>query len=361
MKIQRLIHLAALTIIACLSLFFVFNSASAKVSGSCANCHTMHNSQGGSALNSDAIETLLANDCVGCHSATSGSTWKDATTGAPIVYNIAEPSFNDAKGLAGGNFYWVVNKGDEYGHNVLSIPGMPSDELTEAPGIPTEADVAPDPVDPTCGNCHVQIDDCTSCHKPAHHADDSATVVGETGGWYRFLKSGSHEHDGGGGVEGIEDPDWEQTKDELKHNEYKGGVLGVHGVDKSMSDYCAGCHRDFHDTEFVGTSSPWLRHPNNYALPEDTDKEYYLYNTPDGTNIGYYNPQAPVARPDLSSYSTSSRTVTPGTDQVFCLSCHRPHGTEYKDILRWNYDGMIAGGGGDDGTGCFICHTTKDG
>ena len=366
MKRQRLIHLAALTIIACLSLFFVFNSASAKVSGSCANCHTMHNSQGGEPMEGvgNISETgpfgaLTLGSCVGCHSNTEdGATIKViGSSRIPVVYNT-DPPVNE---LAGGNFYWVITNGMEYGHNVLSIPDMPSDELIEAPGIPLSAS---GPGSPNCAGCHQKIDDCTSCHMPAHHADDSAPIVGETGGWYRFLDPGSHYHDGAGGVEGFEDPDWEQTKNDLKHNEYKGGVLtssGGHGVDKSMSDYCAGCHQKFHDTSFVGTSSPWLRHPNNYALPDDPDKEYCLYNTSNGSDIGFYNPQAPVARPDLSSYSTSSRTVTPGTDQVFCLSCHRPHGTEYKDILRWNYDGMIAGGGGDDGTGCFICHTTKDG
>lgn len=44
-----------------------------------------------------------------------------------------------------------------------------------------------------------------------------------------------------------------------------------------------------------------------------------------------------------------------------CLSCHRVHGSEYPDILRWDYSKMIAGDPGDEeGNGCFVCHTTKD-
>ena len=164
---------------------------------------------------------------------------------------------------------------------------------------------------------------------------------------------------------GIEDGNWEQTKSDLDHNEYKGGVLtssGGHDGDRSMADYCAGCHQKFHDSDFVGTTSPWLMHPNNYALPDDSEKEYRLYNTQEGTTKGPYNPQAPVARPELTDWTGPSSTVTPGTDQVFCLSCHRPHGTPNKDILRWDYDGMVAGTtGATAGTGCFVCHTTKDG
>ena len=105
MKIQQLINFPVLTVIACLSLFFVFNSASAKVTGMCVNCHTMHNSQGGAEMATFGGETgpnnaLTRGSCEGCHSAADGTTWKDATTGAPIVYNIVEPSFNAAKGLA---------------------------------------------------------------------------------------------------------------------------------------------------------------------------------------------------------------------------------------------------------------------
>ncbi len=359
-----------LTLLFLFTIFYILLGSSpilAKVTGECVNCHTMHNSQGGADMATFGGETgpnnaLTRGSCVGCHSNTTSDTIKVlGSSRIPVVYNTVPP----VKELAGGNFYWVITNGMEYGHNVLSIPDMPSDELTKAPGIPLSAD------DPTCGGCHRKIDDCTSCHMPAHHADDSTPIVGETGGWYRFLDPGSYFHDGAGGVEGLEELDWEQTKDELKHNEYKGGVLtssGGHGVDKSMSDYCAGCHQKFHDTDFVGTSSPWLRHPNNYALPADTDKEYYLYNTQDGGSTkGPYNPEAPVARPVLTGYTEPSSTVTPGTDQVFCLSCHRPHGTPYKDILRWAYDpddgGVIEAGttGAGAGTGCFICHTTKDG
>ena len=88
-------------------LIFVPYRVFAAVSGPCSNCHTMHASQHG--VPEEPSQSLLVDSCVGCHSATDGITWKDPVTGAPIVYNAEEPSYNTQKGLAGGNFYWVAN------------------------------------------------------------------------------------------------------------------------------------------------------------------------------------------------------------------------------------------------------------
>jgi predicted CXXCH cytochrome family protein len=81
--------------------------------------------------------------------------------------------------------------------------------------------------------------------------------------------------------------------------------------------------------------------------------EYTAYTT--------YDPEVPVARPDaavLSGYAGPSSQVTPGTDKVMCLSCHRAHGSPYKDMLRWDYGTMNVGSGLTGG--CFKCHSTKN-
>ena len=191
----------------------------AAVSGTCANCHTMHNSQGGSSMalgdpSPDAgFPSLLMNDCVGCH--TSATDWQDPVTGAPIVYNTTEPSTY----LAGGNFYWVKTD-DAKGHNVFA--DNPEDTLDKAPGdVGFSACMS--------GCCHANIHEdvtytgqirqgCTKCHmmstagdqKGYHHADDSNLVVGssvgDTDGYYRFLSG--HYSGEGHGVCGIEDSDW---------------------------------------------------------------------------------------------------------------------------------------------------------
>jgi hypothetical protein len=64
---------------------------------------------------------------------------------------------------------------------------------------------------------------------------------------------------------------------------------------------------------------------------------------------------APVARPDPDNVSNTV-VVTPGTDIIMCLSCHRAHGSPYFKMLRWDYKGWPAGGGTN---GCNVCHTSK--
>ena len=95
-------------------------------------------------------------------------------------------------------------------------------------------------------------------------------------------------------------------------------------------------------------TSPFSRHPCDVVLPADANKEYKNYTA--------YSTVAPVGRttvPDIPS-----ETVTPGTDVVTCLSCHVAHASQYPDLLRWNYDTMVASGG--ETGGCFTCHTGKN-
>ena len=198
---------------------------------------------------------------------------------------------------------------------------------------------------------------CQGCHlAPAHHADDSGPVVGETGGYYRFLSG----HMGGNGVTGIEDADWQLTVSATDHNEYLGDVTAdltgtgsLSSMTNTMSGYCCGCHGNFHiENTAANGSGAWIRHPSDVVIP--STGEYAAYTV--------YDPLAPVARPSLDTWTVSSATVTPGTDLVMCLSCHRPHGSPYDDLLRWDYSEMNAGTTGvGQGVGCFACHTNKDG
>ena len=285
--------------------------------------------------------SLVVTDCVGCHSSTNEDTIIEVGgSRIPIVYNAIEPD----EPLAGGNFYWVRGSGrDEYGHNVMGI----SDEdslLSEAPGNIRN-----------CGGkgCHSSLaventsnksgaegkSGCEGCHVYVSHHDSGIPDV------YRFLRG----HNENTYVIGKEDPDWEVDASQTKHNEYKGDPNASSlSSDHNISAYCKGCHTDFHDQE---SNATWIRHPSDAVLPDEG--EYASYTV--------YNPIVPVARPE-DDYTEDSGVVRPGKDMVMCLSCHRPHGSPYPDILRWDYDIMIAGGGDGyaDGEGCFVCHTDKD-
>jgi len=336
-------------IISFLLWFFLFPSViQAKVKGQCANCHTMHYSQHGGVLSEWGTEgpyqNLLVNSCVGCHTGVN-----DGTNTIPYVFSESEPTYG-TNTLAGGNFYWVAHGCDECGHNVTDIPGVNQDSnFSQTPGFVSGK---------TCSSCHgsgnMVLTKCIFCHDPKHHGDDSGPVAGDDEEVkYRFLsftafhpytfQQGSYNFYG---VAGIEDGDWEYTVSSSDHNEYCGAASSgdYSGASHSISRYCAACHWGFYGEN----TEHWIRHPSDYVLPNSG--EYANYIT--------YNPLAPIARLEstLTGMTVASSTVTPGEDQVSCLSCHRPHGSPYPKIMRWDYQGWPGSGENK----CNVCHTTKD-
>ena len=330
------------------------DSVCAKVTGPCSDCHTMHNSQDGSGVNINGPNpTLLNLSCIGCH---TEATVLDPSV--PYVMHLSEPTYG-TNTPAGGSFWWVAGgSGDDAkGHNVLGLSGIDSD-LSRAPGgggcgsnSCHDTLAAPFPAgsynDPGIYGPYTS-NGCTGCHLwPAHHADDSNVVVGsesgDTDGYYRYLKG---HFATGLGVCGIEDPDWEMTNSAADHNEYLGDDTDPTGS-PTMTDYCCGCHGNFHDQQDSG--GLWIRHPSDAVIPDRGEYSGYTI----------YDPNVPVARPNLTGWTEPSSAVTPDVDLVMCLSCHRPHGSPYDDMLRWEYSTMDAGAG-TNSNGCFRCHSTKD-
>ncbi|MBU1234342.1 MAG: hypothetical protein KKD01_19275 [Proteobacteria bacterium] len=349
--------------------------AQAQMTGNCAECHTMHNSQDGQPMNFDLSatpnENLTRGTCLGCHAQAGSSAIEVLGTGRiPQVFHTG------ATDLAGGNFGYITGlKGsgasDRKGHNIAALTGTDS-VLYGPPGSIVVAGhvnmVTTDNL--TCAGtngCHgyrdpfgdVSIEGITgSHHKNESGQMDTATSPGSS---YRFLM----------GVKGFEDADWEDNATSATHNEYyalqapialgcatsscHGVTGGVQPPDGTMSQYCATCHGNFHTlanaaSDGIGTvtSSPFIRHPTDLALP--STGEYAAYTT--------YDVGSPIARTTGVPASASS-SVTPGSDAVMCLSCHVTHASDYPSMLRWDYSAMIADGG-VGGTGCFVCHTTKD-
>jgi predicted CXXCH cytochrome family protein len=332
----------ALALAGSLSLLFFTSRASAKVTGHCSNCHTMHNSQGGLPVATDvdgnpvttAYPSLLVSSCLGCHTSQTNSTIIDLSPGRiPIVNNAIEP----ARTLAGGNFYYVqVNSSN--GHNV--IPGSTDPTLTEPPGgsFPQGGHYAGQLRCAGTRGCHgfngghqeQPVDNETKAIANAHHGSgipmDGSTVARS----YRFLY----------GIKGQEDSDWEWDNSNSSHNEYKGST-DTNAKD-TISYFCSECHGDLHG---AGASSPWVRHPADKVLP--TTGEYAQYTQ--------YDMLAPLARPDPSNVSFTN-AVTPGQDMVMCLSCHRAHGSPNYKAIRWDYKSPDLE---TSLSGCAVCHTGK--
>ncbi len=357
----------------------------AKVSGPCSNCHTMHNSQNNSPMvfgnSTEPNPMLLRGDCLGCHA--QGGTEAVVSVGASQLPQVYHKAVED---LAGGNFAYITGlkqgrdggSGDQYGHNVVNIPGIDIDSLTESfapgafpgnshPGVVFKGNGL------TCAGKH-------GCHgirgngltplqaiKGAHHKDISNLVNGtDVASSYRFLLN----------VKGYETSDWKNSSPS-HHNEYYGlktpyndlninckchsGSIGGYSVipvppNGTIGEFCATCHPTFHNAHYISrwpdVSSPWLRHPSDYAIPNKG--EYADYNN--GTLN--YSTLAPVARTTWP-ISNISPSVTPGEDAVTCLSCHYAHAGPYPDMLRWDYSKCEAGKASPDECGCIICHTTK--
>jgi hypothetical protein len=377
---------ASIVMLLVLSSVVLICGSAYAVSGVCSNCHTMHYSQNGTILSdwgaAGPYNYLLLDSCIGCH--TGPTTTPYNTHGAPIVMtNNGQPGGGphlQGGGYtnAGGNFYWVAsvtNGGmgnDRMGHNVSGLSDEDQFIGQNGPGYTPpgwQTSGTPDALNDgsingagsswssqlTCAGlygCHGRhgSSDITADQGilGSHHSNtDGTQTVADgpltVGGSYRFL----------GGISGRENSLWNWYESPSVHNEYK-GVDGNSGfTNKTTISYsCAECHGKFHSETGTG-ASPWLRHPTDFSLPNDSAKEYTNY------GVSGYSVEAPVARTDMTIASSSS--VTPGTGDaiVMCLSCHRAHGSPESDILRWQYSTQVAGSG-DIETGCFVCHRHKN-
>ncbi|NOY12980.1 MAG: hypothetical protein GXP51_04645 [Deltaproteobacteria bacterium] len=342
----------------------LFAGSAFAITGACVNCHTMHNSQNGSSMAYNGSTTpngvlLRAASCGGCHAdatVNGSNSTMDGTTLATIPQVDASINY-----LAGGSFNWVESgTADNRGHNVADL-GIAKDATLTAD--PPGFDSANTPVGTEWATNQLTCAGVYGCHgdhgqsgefaavKGAHHSNvgGNLTTADTVGNSYRFLK----------GIKGGEDADWEATTSDTDHNVYYGAARTTTNNDPTdtISSLCAQCHGKFHTASDIVSvanvmSSPWVRHPTDIdmrALPGTSEYAAYVYSV-----------QAPAALSTLpatlSASSYSSEAI------VTCVSCHRAHGSENADLLRWDYTGMTAGTtGAAAGTGCFRCHTTKDG
>ncbi|MBI4826502.1 MAG: hypothetical protein HY807_08810, partial [Nitrospirae bacterium] len=349
-------------IIASVFLALILLSSQASVyalTGVCSNCHTMHNSQDGSAVTGGAAnDVLLTDDCLGCH--TNASSQKIVTLGSTQIPQVMH---TDGTGdLAGGNFDYLT-LGDNRGHNIIDI-GNPDDVLDIPPGgdwgghqtVAAEGNLIDDSKLTCAGTngCHGLRNGRANFLTPldslkgAHHKNistDNTSTASDNYDSYRFLR----------GVQGYENnvsgSEW-QNVDSTHHNEYFGSTTPLdptncavschhNGIipgdiqpgNHTISGFCATCHGIFHTLDGTGDgsfSSPFIRHPNDYALP--TTGAYAAYTV--------YSVGAPVARDTVPSSISSS--VNPGAI-IMCLSCHKAHATQYADMLRWDMADMVVG------------------
>ena len=308
------------------------NIVIAFIGGQCSNCHTMHDSQEKiTQTTGGPLNTLLLDDCIGCHTAANVST--DPLDDSHHTPYIKGAGLDDEHCLAGGFFSDDINddlhRGRSHtlgctvepaGYDRGASPG--GDWYNESEGL-------------SCAGA-------SGCHGNQTSSDDMSGIKGghhNTSSTYRML----YVHNDP--VAGIPAADYEEYiitgygDARAEHNVYSAGT--VNGA--TISEFCAKCHGNFHGNGNTN-SSPFTRHPTDHDIPDNWAIQANFYT--EYTDIDrVYNPLG---------FDGLSETAADG--QVTCLSCHRAHGTDNTDILRFPYNSQIAGAGDDDSYGCLGCH-----
>jgi hypothetical protein len=332
--------------LACLSIAMVYGSADAQVSGRCDGCHTMHNSQNGVSVNGqvDGRPHLLLNTCIVCH------TDDVLIPQAPKIDELYSTSGGTMP--ASGTFDPSAGADtDAEMHNVLELNSL-LDSLS------TDGDLSLTP--PGNGSAlgtQLSCAGTNGCHGDHSVAGSDAAIKGfhhnthaTLQDSYRYLV---YTDDISAGtsqtvISGTGEADWEEGGASASaHNLYSAGS----GVD-SISSFCGVCHGLFHGSgtdSNVWDGSNWTRHPTEEdvaALP--------------GTSTVNYN-ENPFAFTDFSGKTTTAAgTYNDATGYVMCLSCHRAHGSDQPDLLRFDYANQDAGTTGVQ-SGCLGCHSGQRG
>ncbi len=249
----------------------------------CSDCHTMHYSEGGmmpikAKAGGPFSQLLLASTanilCLTCHDGTD--------TDAPDVVSPVTYTFDSA----GGYFANSGGIASDYAHNL----GMSSGETPP-------------------GSSDSLILSCTSCHNPHGNSNYRNLLLNPAGS--------GNSTDSNVSVSQTNPADGPVPEGNSPADVYvPSNVLYRSG----MSEWCNDCHTDFHGaTESeTGSSEPWFRHPQDLTINGTSHADYNYWSGDISNRVEVESP---------------SETI-PGLDnEVFCLSCHKAHGSAYKSSL----------------------------
>lgn len=139
---------------------------------------------------------------------------------------------------------------------------------------------------------------------------------------------------------------------------YRQSQVGV--TDFGLSEWCSGCHGDFHGIGGAPNKggspggdtglSPWLRHPTrDLTMAEGVANEH--------VDAGHWFSALATRVPVVSPSGSIPGTATDSDNEVFCGSCHKAHGSANRKGLIFD-DETTANP--EDGTSlvqtCQQCH-----
>lgn len=320
----------------------------------CSDCHVMHASYAGTLYNAGAgYDNLLkatntATLCLNCHA--SNGTDAAANPTAPYVAGNAGGVVGTSAGssatdtLAGGWFgpnavFTNVSGGadntDANGHDVevTALVGdhPPGDDATDGWRRSTARRL-------TCTSCHDQHGNSTYRNLDSDPNDSNAEIVACTP---TATVAGAANYRGDSDV-------WKNT-------------YGTARYDQDFASFCQDCHERFGPVNTYGGAT-------GQTLPGPYDNEGLVDNASGGLNThhpidmdlgGTIGPQyTTLAGGDTIPLLRTSGAATPSGNSVFCLSCHRAHGSGRESGLRWQQDPNDAPGDTVAGgtAGCQVCH-----
>jgi hypothetical protein len=341
-------------VVALLSIALMYGFSDAAVSGVCSGCHTMHNSQNGSAqayddngaLTTTAQSHLAKASCLGCHG--KGGI---VIGSAPNIFAATTTDMT-----AGGSFNTSVAADKHKRHDITDVftggddsylnnltPGAASGTLGEDMTAKTL----------TCAGakgCHGRHDSSLTTSDAGIRGFHHGTYTG-----YRYLQTKA-----GTAITGKGAAAWEKTAS----GPGSASTHNVYSTDLSagISKYCAECHGNFHGTTNTQSGTTWIRHPTDEDLTGLSGWATGSNNVDITSDTAFR--LTPIGFDDISIRNTNNTTNYDKTAaKVICLSCHRAHGEQYDDILRFEYTTSEAGepgyAGGGGTTGCLNCHTAQ--
>ena len=126
----------------------------------------------------------------------------------------------------------------------------------------------------------------------------------------------------------------------------------------AVTSGCLGCHHGYVTETRVADEPDGIpyRHPSTaaeYGVYEpinsgQTEPGHWFAGTGTGFPDGGGIPRLPFIVLDASDFASGG--VVAEDNHVFCLTCHKPHGTQHSDGLRWDNDAP--------NKGCQQCHDT---
>jgi hypothetical protein len=380
-KISFIIAAAALVVLGLGTSSFAFHSGGVA---ECEGCHTMHNS-----LHDEAMTTLdgltqfnagpyllqgnnASEACLNCHQHegdTVPTSYHISTAAADMVANAP------IQRTPGGDFGWIrkdyfftvrgganSNYGAARGHSI-SAPAYGYDTAaagTVSPGGAYPADQF------GCASCHDphsayrRTDDAGTMVKPtigsaglpivrsgSYHSSAAPTAWGAVG-VYRILGGIGYLPKslgtGAGALAFNANPPHAVAPSTYNRTEAVSQTRVAYGA--GMSEWCANCHGQMHQTGYQSGVSGQV-HPagNGSTLGAAIMANYNAYvksGDLSGTSATAYSSLVPFEEGGTVDYATLRANATPtvltGADansQVMCLSCHRAHASGFESMLRF--------------------------